>query len=244
MKDRFSKQASAYAAFRPTYPKALYDFLVSHVDTRSKAWDCATGNGQVAKDLAPYFKEVHATDISVEQIKKAAAGDNIFYSVCPAEKTPFPDNTFDLITVGQAVHWFEFDAFYAEVRRVAKKNSVIAMWGYGLLKINPGIDVIISDFYVNVIGRYWDPERRHIDQYYKSIPFPFEEIQSPEFAFSFSWTISELEGYLNTWSSVQKFIQTNEYNPVESLMQRIVPLWKDEKMMVSFPLFMKVGRVT
>jgi hypothetical protein len=241
MKDRFSKQASAYAAFRPTYPKALYEFIVSRVNTKGKAWDCATGNGQVARDLAPYFKEVHATDLSVEQIKKAAPGENIFYSVCPAEKTAFPDDTFDLITVGQAMHWLHFDAFYAEVRRVARKNAVLAIWGYGLVKISPEIDSIISDFYVNVIGPYWDAERKHVDQHYKSIPFPFEEIKSPEFEFSFSWTIDELEGYLNTWSSVMKYVQANEHNPVGGLMEKVKSLWKNERMVVSFPLFMKVG---
>jgi hypothetical protein len=243
MKDRFSKQATAYAAFRPTYPKALYEFVVSQVTTKGKAWDCATGNGQVAKDLAPYFKEIHATDLSVDQIKKATPAENIFYSVCPAEKTAFPEDLFDLITVGQAMHWLNFDAFYFEVRRVAKKNAVLAIWGYGLLKINSEIDSIVSDFYVNVIGPYWDEERKHVDRHYESIPFPFEPIHAPEFSFSFSWTISELEGYLNTWSSVQKFIQANEGNPVEGVIQKIKNHWTGEKMVVTFPLFVKIGRI-
>jgi ubiquinone/menaquinone biosynthesis C-methylase UbiE len=243
MKDRFSKQAAGYATFRPTYPKALYDFVLAQVGTKNTAWDCATGNGQVARDLAPHFREVFATDSSVEQIKKAAAANNIYYSVCPAEKTSFPDNTFDLITVGQAMHWLNFDQFYAEVRRVARKNAILAIWGYGLLKISPEIDVVISDFYVNVIGSYWDVERKHVDQHYKSIPFPFEEINAPEFEFSFSWTIAEVEGYLNTWSAVQKFIQANESNPVDALIAKIKPLWNGQKMIVSFPLFLRVGTI-
>ncbi len=241
MKDRFSKQASAYAAFRPTYPKALYEFILNEVTTKDTAWDCATGNGQVARDLAPYFKEVCATDTSIEQIKNAVPVDNIYYSVCPAEKTTFPDHSFDLITVGQAMHWFNFDEFYSEVRRVAKKNAVLAVWGYGLLRISPEIDSVISDFYVKIVGPYWDEERKHVDRHYDSIPFPFEKIPVPEFSFSFSWTLSELGGYLNTWSSVQKFIQANEINPVDAVMKRVAPLWVNERMTVSFPLFVKVG---
>ncbi len=241
MKDRFSKQASAYAAFRPTYPKALYEFIVGHVSARGKAWDCATGNGQVARDLAPYFKEIHATDMSVEQIKKAVPGENIFYSVSPAEKTTFPDNTFDLITVGQALHWFRFEEFYAEVRRVAKRNALLAVWGYGLLKIRPDIDEVISDFYVDIVGPYWDQERKHVDQCYDSIPFPFQEMSSPEFSMPFSWTIKEFEGYLNTWSSVQKYIQANGINPVDDVVKKIEPIWNGDREAVSFPLFVRLG---
>lgn len=241
MKDRFSNQASAYAVFRPTYPRALYDFILGLVQHKQTAWDCATGNGQVARDLAPDFKEVYATDSSVEQIKKAVLAPNIFYSVCPAEKSTFPDHTFDLITVGQALHWLNFDAFYDEVRRVGKRNAVLAVWGYGLLRISPEIDAVISDFYVNIIGSYWDAERRHVDNHYQSVPFPFHEIKSPEFEFSFLWTLSELEGYLNTWSSVQKFIQANDSDPVQLVIEKVKPLWKLDKMRVSFPLFTRIG---
>jgi len=106
MKDRFSKQATAYAAFRPTYPNELYRFILSQVKEKNAAWDCATGNGQVARDLSPHFEEVQATDSSANQIENAFALPNIHYSVSTAEKTFFPESTFDLVTVGQAIHWF------------------------------------------------------------------------------------------------------------------------------------------
>src|SRR5436190_20945613 len=121
MKDRFSGQAGSYAMFRPTYPAELYEFILRRVKGRQQVWDCATGNGQVARDLAPHFKEVHATDSSVNQIKNAVAQPNIFYSVAPAESTSFPDSSFDLITVGQALHWFNISKFYEEVNRVGRK---------------------------------------------------------------------------------------------------------------------------
>jgi SAM-dependent methyltransferase len=243
MKDRFSKQAAGYAAFRPTYPAEFYNFLMDHVSSKVTAWDCGTGNGQVARDLAPRFKEIFATDTSIEQIKKAVAQDNVYYSVAAAEQTGFPKNSFDLITVGQAIHWFRFDEFYAEVRRVAKKNALLAIWGYGLLQIEPSIDTVILDFYSNVIGPFWDPERRYIDEHYRTIPFPFHEIPSRQFTFSFSWSLPELEGYLNTWSAVQKFILANGTNPVDVLIMKMRPMWRNEKMTVSFPLFMRMGRV-
>ena len=243
MKDRFSGHASGYAAFRPTYQADLYDFIFAQVKNKGTAWDCGTGNGQVARDLAPHFKEVFATDSSVNQIKNAPAVSNIYYSVSHAEKTSFPESTFDLITVGQAIHWFNIPEFYKEVIRTAKSKAILAVWGYGLLHISPPLDEMIADFYENIIGPYWDTERKLVDDHYSTIPFPFEEFHTPEFRFSFEWTIDELEGYLTTWSSVRKFIQANDINPVESLINRIKPLWPAEKVLVNFPLFLRCGVV-
>jgi Methyltransferase domain len=240
-KDLFSNDSKQYAAFRPTYPKELFDFIFNHVTNFDVAWDCATGNGQAAKELASRFKKVCATDISEKQLENAAQRDTIIYSVSRAEKTSFLPNSFDLITVAQAVHWFDFDLFYQEAERVAKPNAAIAIWGYGLLSIDPIVDKKISEFYKNVIGPYWDKERRFIDEKYQTIPFPFEEVKSPTFTFSFEWTIDELQGYLGTWSAVQKFITANQFNPVEKLIEDIRTKWKKEKRIVNFPLFLKLG---
>lgn len=243
-KDRFSKLSGKYAAFRPTYPQALYDFILSHVKNRSTAWDCATGNGQVAKDLAPHFDKIFATDISIAQIESAVRLPNVEYSVSQAHESGFPSSTFDLITVGQAIHWFDIPAFYEEVKRVAKPDAVLAIWGYGLLKINPGLDELMNDFYVNIIGPYWDAERKLIDARYRTIPFPFDEIQTPEFDFSFEWTMAQFEGYLTTWSAVQKYITATGENPVAQFMARVREQWKDEFMKVRFPLFVRIGKIS
>src|SRR5690349_10648465 len=109
--DRFSAQADLYARYRIDYPPELYAFLLATVPRRQRAWDCATGNGQVAAVLAQYFKHVDATDISQAQLDQAAARPNITYQLAPAEHTPFPDNSFALITVAQALHWFDQEAF-------------------------------------------------------------------------------------------------------------------------------------
>ena len=243
MKDRFSNHASGYATFRPTYPKELYEFLLKHVKRNHVAWDCGTGNGQVARDLAPYFKEVRATDISINQIKQAVPSANIYYSISPAEKTSFPDATFDLITVAQAIHWFNIQEFYSEVTRVARPDAFLAVWGYGVLRVSPPVDELIDDFYVNIIGPYWDAGRKLIDDHYKSVPFPFEEISAPSFGFSFEWTLAAFEGYLGTWSSVQKYIVANSANPVGALIEKIKLHWDAQKLSVKFPLFMRCGHI-
>ena len=243
MKDNFSKQADIYAKYRPHYPQALFDFILQQVEKKQNVWDCATGNGQSANVLAKYFENVFATDISQKQIDNAGQADNIYYSVQPAEQTNFAGDTFDLITVSQALHWFATEAFYKEVKRVSKPSCVFAAWSYSLLYVSPEIEKPIRSFYTNVIGPYWDAERKYVDEEYKTIPFPFKEITAPKFDMEYYWTIEEMEGYLNTWSALQKFIAANNYNPVPEVIQQIIPYWKNERMKIRFPLHIRIGRI-
>jgi ubiquinone/menaquinone biosynthesis C-methylase UbiE len=243
MKDNFSRQADVYAKYRPDYPKELFDFILSHINNNVAAWDCATGNGQTAKELAKYFEKVYATDISQKQLDNAAQASNIFYSLQPAEQTNFPDHQFDLVTVSQALHWLQFEKFYTEVNRVTKPGGYLAVWMYGGLSISPEIDRLKKDHYSNTLGAYWDMERQHVDDNYTSIPFPFEEIKCPSFKIQFHWTIEELRGYLNTWSALQKFIAANNYNPVDELVEQIRPYWTKERMEINFPVTLRMGQI-
>jgi ubiquinone/menaquinone biosynthesis C-methylase UbiE len=245
-KDLFSTQANAYAAFRPTYPKELYEFIFSRLEKKQKAWDCATGNGQVAGFLANYFGQVYATDISQQQLDNAVKRDNIFYSVSPAEKTSFEDDQFDLITVAQALHWFDREKFYDEARRVGKKGSLLAIWGYALLYIQPDIDEVIMHFYNDVVGPYWDNARRLVETEYRSLSFPFKEIESPSFNITSTWTLSHVAGYLESWSATQNYIKQTGHNPLPEVLARLEKVWKPtncrdgESKPVSFPVFLKL----
>src|SRR3954471_1919616 len=163
MKDNFSTQSEQYVKFRPTYPDKLYQFLWPLIETKDTAWDCATGNGQVAQELSKHFKGVYATDISENQIKNAIQRENIFYKVERAEQTSFRNKNFDLITVAQAIHWFDFEAFYKEVKRVIKPKGILTVIGYGLFSIDKDTDAVINRFYREVTGPYWDKERRFVD---------------------------------------------------------------------------------
>lgn len=243
-KDYFSKQANAYAAFRPTYPVALYEFIFQHLTEKRAAWDCATGNGQVARYLADHFEKVFATDISRQQLDQAIQQKNIIYSLSPAEKTPFPDNHFDLITVGQALHWFDRDRFYEEVKRVSKPGAILAVWGYALLYIEPAINKEIMNFYNDTVGLYWDDARKLVEEEYKTIAFPFEEITPPEFFITTTWTRAHLAGYLESWSATQEYIKAHGVNPVPAFLKGLGPRWEPESTKaIRFPVFLRVGRV-
>lgn len=243
MKDNFSKQSDLYSRFRPGYPRQLFDFLLPLVPDKKAAWDCGTGNGQVAIKLSMYFNEVYATDLSSAQIENAKKKQNIFYSVENAEKTSFPANKFDLITIAQAIHWFEFESFYKQADRTLKQGGVISAIGYDVLRINKKINLLIDKFYRDTTGPYWDKERKYVDDHYVTIPFPFKEIAAPGFSMNYNWEFEQVTGYLNTWSAVQHYARKNNENPVEKFSEELKKEWGNVlKRKVTFPIFTRTGR--
>lgn len=244
VQDNFKSGSDQYAQYRPSYPRELFDYLCGLVHTLDQAWDCGTGTGQVAMQLAGKFRKVYASDISLSQIAHASQADNIIYSVQEAERTDFHAAQFDLITVGQAVHWFDFDRFYAEVRRTARSQGMLCLMGYDLIQIDPHINPIIQWFYTEVIGTFWDPQRRYIDEHYQTIPFPFAALKSPKFNQRLTWDRAHLMHYLNTWSAVKHFIREKGFNPLDELERRLKPKWPDgELKTVTFPILLRVGKV-
>ncbi len=241
-KDYFSGHSKLYATFRPTYPDELYRFIFGHLKSFDAAWDCATGNGQVARVLSTQFDKVYATDISQQQLEYAVQANNIIYSIQPAEKTTFPDCTFDLITVAQAMHWFDADAFYNEVSRTIKPGGWLAVWGYSNCRISPEIDKLLLEFYHDTVGQYWDGARKLVDEHYRTIPFPFEEVATPEFLIRKEWTAKDFAGYITTWSATQKYIRTTGVDPVPQFIKQINRYWIKE-MPVAFPVFLRLMRV-
>lgn len=240
-KDNFSKQSVNYARFRPDYPESLYQIIFDKVKNRNLAWDCATGNGQAATYLAGHFKHVYATDLSESQISNAKAANNVTYFVSPVENTPFDENIFDLVTVAQALHWFDFDKYFNEVKKVAKPGSVFAAWGYGLFRSSKEIDKVVDHFYHDVVCDFWDPERDYIDKQYSNIDFPFSLIECPTMEIKLHWSIDHLKGFLKSWSSVQNFIDKNMYNPVDQVIDQLKPFWGTDLRAIKQPLFLKLG---
>lgn len=245
MKDNFSIQAKDYSKFRPTYPPEMIEYIVSFVENRGTSLDVATGNGQVAKALSEYFKEVYATDISEKQLEHAEQADNIIYKKAKAEETDFEEHQFDLIVVAQAIHWFDFEAFYREVYRTLKPDGVFAIIGYGLFRTNEHSHTILSRFYHDIVGPYWDPERRYLDENYETIPFPFEEIEVEKFEARFTWSIEQLTGYLETWSATQHYKKKNNgQDPVDLILEELEESWERGDKQVVFPLLLRIGKIS
>lgn len=246
-KDNFSKHAEVYVKFRPTYPKKLFEFLQGLTGEHKLAWDCGTGNGQSAIKLTDYYGKVYATDPSQEQIKNAIHHERIVYKIESAENPrSIADNSVDLITVAQAIHWFDFDKFYGQVKRVLKTKGIIAVWAYGIPMINEELDSIIKDFHDNIVGEFWLPENKMIENEYSTIPFPFDEIKTPDFFIQKKVTISEIIGHLRTWSATQKYIDKHNENPLEPLALKLKEQWKDieTEKEIKWKLILKVGKMS
>lgn len=245
MKDRFSDHSTEYARFRPGYPAQLFDFLPALCVRHTRAWDCATGNGQIAAGLAAHFEQIEATDISGNQLRHAVQKVNIRYRAEAAETPSFPDRYFDLIVVGQAAHWFDFDKFYAAVRRVAHPGAVLALVGYNLLTVDVATDALIRHLYSHVLGTYWDAERRHVEAAYSTIPFPFPEKTFPVMDMAYEWTADQLLGYLSTWSALRLYVEKTGASPLSGEFRKNVQeVWPDGVLKtVRFPIFGRIGVV-
>jgi SAM-dependent methyltransferase len=228
-KDHFSDASDDYRSFRPRYPAELYAYLSGLCAAHGRAWDCATGTGQAAAGLAAYFAEVIATDASRSQIESAQGPDNVRFRVAQAEQSGIDSRSLDLVTVAQALHWFDLDAFRREVDRVLKPGGVLAVWIYGMLTIDQPVDERINYLYGPVLDDYWPAERRFIEQGYRQVEFPYPRVESPEFEMVEEWKLSQLLGYLNTWSAVKRFEQANTSNPVQALAAELVAAWGDPK---------------
>jgi ubiquinone/menaquinone biosynthesis C-methylase UbiE len=241
-KDHFSHASDDYRRWRPGYPRELFDWLAAQCPATDLAWDCATGNGQAAVELARKFRRVVATDASIAQIAEAEPAGGVEYLVAPAEQSPLPDASADLVTVAQALHWFDVERFHAEVRRVLRPGGILAEWGYGLAYIAPPIDVLVLEFSAVTVGPFWPPERALVESAYSTVPFPFPRLETPEFAMTASWSLDRFLAYIGTWSSVAGYRRAHGSDPVPALGRAIEPLWGDGERDVRWPLLLRVGR--
>jgi ubiquinone/menaquinone biosynthesis C-methylase UbiE len=220
MKDNFSQQSQAYATFRPSYPPALAAEIAALAPEQSLVWDCATGNGQMAVLLADHFDQVIATDISAKQLALSTYKDNIEYREEPAHQSTFEEYSVDAVVIAQAIHWFDFDAFYEEVHRVVRPGGITIAIGYPLMTVEvPALDAHLKYFYSGVLGPYWDEERKHLDNDYQTIPFPFETIEMEEMTMHYDWDLATFVGYPETWSALQHFRKATSKDPIPEIFR-------------------------
>ena len=249
----FGAVAAEYARHRPTYPDALFEWLAGAAPARGHAWDCGTGNGQAAVGLAAQFARVTATDLSEQQLAAAMPHPRVTYRVAPAESSGIPDASCDLVTVAQALHWFDLVAFGREVRRVLVPDGVVAAWSYGLFtcaspvdapSIGASIDALVLELYHDVVGAYWQPGREHVENGYRDLPLPGTPLRVPHFAIVRRWTLDALLGYLGTWSAVQRYRVARDADPLAVVAPRLAAAWGDPALAreLRWPLVVKAAR--
>jgi ubiquinone/menaquinone biosynthesis C-methylase UbiE len=241
----FSKASDQYAKHRPQYPEELFSYLSEICARHDSAWDCATGNGQAAVSCAKYFSHVEATDISAEQIEHGIPHPKVHYSICPAEHTPFADQSFDLITVATAVHWFDPEQFHREVERVLKPGGVLAVWTYGYFQIEPEIDQVIRRELLDPIDPFWASANRQVLNGYRDLLLPLDEIRDlPAFVLKIEWDLGQLLAYARTWSAVKRYSAELGTDPLDGLETKMKTVWDepDKIRTVHMPLFLRASR--
>lgn len=241
MKDMFSVGSQSYQVARPSYPRAVLQEILQYVEQRELAWDCGAGSGQFTQLLAPHFDQVVATDLSAQQLHHAPQFDNVSYQVQAAEHTSFMPQSFDLISVAQAIHWFDFKKFYCEVDRCLKSNGVFAVVGYGLIDVlHPEVGDLLQHLYHERLHGFWAPERAYVDECYQTLPFPFIEIECPKFKMCYEWSPQQLLAYLATWSAVREYRAQQHLNPLAELEGFLTH--QEIQFNVEFPVLLRLGR--
>lgn len=239
----FDRGGQAYARFRPKYPPDLARFLASIAPSRERAVDVGCGNGQLTAQLAAYFDDVVGLDPSANQIANAPAQERVRYLCAPAEKIPLPNASTNLITVAQAAQWFQLPAFYAEARRIALPNAVIALISYGVLQLNDQLQERFNQFYYAEVGPYWPAERKRVDAGYRDIDFPFEERIAPKMDIRATCDLKDFLGYVSTWSAVQRAKKSGRQDILADFARDISELWGDPttRQPASWPINMRIG---
>lgn len=241
--DHFSAQAAAYAGHRPVYPDALFAYLADRCTRRRVAWDCACGSGQSTRGLIRHFDRVLATDASLEQLRNTRWPEAVSHWVSLSHASGVPAGSVDLITVAQALHWFDLDRFYGECRAVLKPGGLLAVWTYGLVRIEAAIDDCVADFYHGEIGPYWPARRRWVESAYAGIEFPFPRLSVPDFEMRCEWDLAAFLGYLRSWSAVAHYLRERSVDPVQRIEGPLAALWgsPDLRRTVRWPLTLWLG---
>ena len=242
--DHFSGHSSDYRQYRPGYPRVLFDWLAEQSPARQLAWDAGTGSGQSAIGVAAHFERVMASDPSAAQIANAETHARIRYHVAAEEFAELSAGGVDLVTVAQALHWFNFDRFFAEVRRVLKPGGILAAWAYNHSVISPEVDRAVRRFQDETVGPWWPPERIYVEEGYRQVPFPFEELATPPFAAEQAWTARHFLEYLRTWSSVKTYQREFGIDPVDVFEPEFLSAWgtPGTTRQVTFPLILRARR--
>jgi SAM-dependent methyltransferase len=241
--DRFSDGSELYRRARPTYPPALFDALASAAPGRDLAWDCGAGNGQAAVALAGHFARVHGSEPSAQQLAEAQPAAGVTYRLERAEDVSLPDGCCDLALAAQALHWFELDAFYAQVRRVLKPGGVLAAIGYDWMYVEPAVDGLINHRLMPLLEPHWAPQNRLLWAGYRSIPFPGDEVRLGAFAIYLDWSFAEVSAYISSWSAVRTFKAAGGDAQLAAALHQLEQLWGEGVRRVVMPLFIRAARL-
>ncbi len=224
-KNLFNEQAKLYATARPLYPPEIFEWIASISPAKEVVWDCGTGTGQAAIGLAKYFANVEATDVSPRQIENAFPISNVRYQMMPAENTDFPEQYFDVINVALALHWFDLEPFWNEVKRVARPGALFVTYWYDWPTLNEQFDKIFKKELLEPLSPFWSPKLKLCWNDYADVNFPFERIQTPNFEIQNQWSFEDFSNYVQTWSAIRGFVNKHGQEHLMHIISRLHQAW-------------------
>lgn len=241
--DHFSAVSADYAAARPEYPEALFEWIASIAPMGAQAWEAGCGSGQASRGLAAHFERVFATDPSAAQIAQVSGPANIKFAVEPGERCSLQDASVDAVCVAQALHWFDRAAFFAECARVLRPAGVLVAWGYQDITV-PAALASVNAALQDEIRDYWPSERAWIDNAYAGFDWPFAPIEAPTFGLSAQWTLPRLLAYFASYSASKRCREATGRDPVAVHASAFAAAWGDPvaPQTVRWPLFVHARR--
>lgn len=244
-KDHFSTGSAAYRANRPTYPPELFAWLATQAPATGLAVDLGCGNGQASLGLAGHFAAVAALDPSAAQIAEAEPHPRVTYRVAPAEATGLPAGAADLVLAAQAFHWFDHARFFPELARIVRPGALFAAVSYGIATIDPAIDRVVHVLYHDLLDAHWPPERRHVEDGYRRLPFPLATVAAPAMDLVMGWDLVQWRAYLGTWSALKAWEKQRGSDPRTHIDADLGRAWGDPATIrtVRWPLAIRAGRV-
>ena len=238
----FSAVAKHYATYRPTYPPELAAELAARCARRGLAWEAGCGSGQLTASLAPQFARVIATDPSQAQLDAAAPIANVEFRRATAEASGLPDHAVDLVVAAQAAHWFDWPAFVAETTRVAAPDALAAVISYGVVEVDD--TPALARYYHETLAGFWPAERKHVENGYRDLRWPWPELEPPRLAMRAQWTRDELVGYATTWSGTARLVGDRGQQAFDAFRDELARDWPgDERREIRWPLTLRLARV-
>ena len=240
--DHFSSIAARYAAYRPRYPQALADALAERCARTDVAWDAGCGSGQLSTALAAHFAQVIATDPSEAQLASAEPHARVAYRRVTAEASGLPDGIADLAVAAQAAHWFDWPRYIAEVGRVTRPGALVALVSYNIIRLDGAPGDAIARYYAE-LAPFWPAERRHVEDGYRALVWPWPAVEPPAIDMAARWTREELVGYVTTWSATVRLVDARGPARLDALAAELAATWPDgEARDVRWPLTIRLAR--
>ena len=144
--------------------------------------------------------------------------------------------------MAQALHWFDIKAFGREAIRVLKPAGILAAWTYKRLSVTPEVDQVIDRLEQEEIAPYWPEERKMVEDGYRTVRMPMKEQQVPTWKMEAQWDLTQLMGYLDTWSAVKEYRRLQGKDPVAGIAQEMEQAWgdPDKTRLVKWPFVVRV----